>query len=71
MRQTLTTPKDANQRKSISRVIFSIDRNSGRIISVVPTVDTDQELHQLEPWIEAALILSDLIQPRPEARAAA
>lgn len=71
MKRTLNTELQSRQARAISRVVFTIDREQGKIVSVLPAVDSDEELRQLEEWIEAALILSDLIQPRPEARAAA
>lgn len=60
---TLITEERASQPRSISRVIFMIDRKSGKIISVAPVVDSDEELAQIELFIEACIILSDLIRP--------
>jgi len=72
MRGTLSTEPKSGQVRSISRIIFSVDRGTGKIISAVPVVDSDEELAALEPWIQAALILSELIRPaKIDTRAAA
>ena len=62
MPKSLTTKQPASQVK----VIFTIDRRAGKIVSVAPVVDTDAELSQLDSWIEACLLLSGLIQPAKE-----
>ncbi len=65
MSATLITADQFSQSRSVSRVIFTIDRETGKITSTEPVVDTDEELAQLEPWIQACFILSELIR-RPK-----
>ena len=55
----LNPPEEARQ----ARITFTINRGTGKIVSVAPVVNSDEELAQLEPWIQACLILSDLIRP--------
>lgn len=69
--KTLIGENLASQEDSIKHVIFAV--NSGKIVSVTPVVNSDEELNQLTPWIQACLILGDLIRPssKPDRRAAA
>jgi hypothetical protein len=60
--RTLITAQRASQVKRIARVIFTIDRDTAKVVSIAPIVDSDEELNQLEPWLQACLILSDLIR---------
>jgi hypothetical protein len=64
MRETLTTQHQPSQANSISRVIFTVDRAVGKIVSVAPVVDSDEELNQLERWLEACILLAALIRPK-------
>jgi len=56
-----TLDRESRQQGTVCRVIFTVDRDSAKILSVTPVVDSDEELAQLEPWIQACLILSELI----------
>jgi hypothetical protein len=63
----------SQQAKLITRVIFAIDRSTGKIDAVYPAVLSDAQLAEVDPWIQACIILSDLIRPMNpanEARAA-
>jgi len=62
MNEALSTAQQSGQATSISRVVFIVDRTTGKVISVAPAVNTDEELAQLDPWIQACLMLSDLIK---------
>jgi hypothetical protein len=53
------------------QVVFSVDINTGRLISVAPVVHSDGELDQLDQWIDGCIFLSGLIHPRNRERAAA
>ena len=66
-----TNIREQSNSQPISRVTFTIDRHAGKIASVVPVVNSDEELTQLEPWIEACLALSDLIRLAKEIKQAA
>ena len=67
-----TLDRESRQQGTVCRVIFTVDRDSAKILSVRSVVDSDEELAQLEPWIQACLILSDLIRPaKIDTRAAA
>ena len=63
MEKTLITESGASQSRSLTRVIFSIDLEAGKLVSVVPCVNSDVEMQQIDPWIQAVLILSDVIRP--------
>ena len=66
-----TNIREQSNSQPFSHVTFAIDRNAGKIASVVPIVNSDEELTQLEGWIQACLILSDLIRPAKEIKKAA
>ena len=61
--EACTLGRESSQQRTVCRVIFTVDRTTGKVISAEPVVDTDEELAQIEPFIEACLILSALIQP--------
>jgi uncharacterized protein YjaG (DUF416 family) len=61
--KTFTLEAIVSQPASVTNVTFAIHRQSGKIVAVKPVVDSDEELRQVNPWIDACLILSDLIRP--------
>ena len=62
MQETLSTEPKCGQVRSTNSVVFTVDRTTAKIVSVAPVVDSDEELAELEPWIEACLILAALIK---------
>ena len=63
MERTLDTETKTGQGKSVTRVVFTIDRATGKIDSVHPAVLSEAELAEVDPWIQACIVLSDLIRP--------
>ena len=61
--ETFTPETVLRQPASITNITFAIDRQAGKIVAVKPIVDSDEELQQVSAWIDACLILSDLIKP--------
>ena len=62
----LTTAGESSQPISITWIISTLPRATEKIVSVLPAVQSDEKLLQIDPWIQAGLILADLIRPANE-----